>query len=265
MKRAVLTSLLWVLVLAALDAQDTFQLAPPYLRYNSVFFEKEVLVSMEFDQAGTEIHYSLSGFEPTEKDPVYKKPLRLNKEWNMLKAKAFGKGFRPSETAKVTFFRRKPIIQNISISPPNSRYPGEGPNTLIDGKGGKMDLGSPTWMGFDRDTVTIILSLNKPKIVLRGMIHVLQHQGAWVFPPAWIQTSLWDEDTQEWGAPYEQPNPVVQPNNQISGKSIWLGFFESGKRTQKIKIEMVPLESIPDWHPGKGKRAWIFVDEIILY
>jgi hypothetical protein len=265
MKKQVLMALIWGLVLGALAAQDTFQLAPPYLRYNSVFFEKEARVSMEFDQAGTQIHYTLSGFEPTENDPVYKKPLRLKKEWNMLKAKTFGNGFRPSETVKVTFYQRKNIIKSIQITPPNTRYPGEGPNTLIDGKGGKMNLNSTTWMGFDQDTVTVVLTLDKPRMVLRGMIHVLEHQGAWVFPPTWIETCFWDEDAKDWGVPYDQPNRMVEPDTRIAGKSLWLSFFESGKRAQKIRIKLVSLESMPDWHPGKGKRAWIFIDEIMLY
>ncbi len=265
MKKQVLVALLWVFVLSALAAQDTFQLAPPYLRYNSVFFKKEARVSIEFDQAGTQIHYTLSGLEPTENDPVYKKPLRLKKEWNMLKVKAFGKGFRPSETVKVTFFKQKYAIQKIQTTKPNDRYPGEGPNTLIDGKGGIMNLNSSTWMGFDQDTVTVVLTLDKPRMVQRGMIHVLEHQAAWVFPPTWIETCFWDEDAKDWGVPYDQPNRVVEPDSRIAGKSLWLGFLESGKRTQKIRIKLVPLESIPDWHPGKGKRAWIFIDEIMLY
>ncbi len=74
-------------------AQNTFQLAPPYLRYTSVFFEKEALVDLEFAQAGTQIHYTTNGLEPTQKDPVFKKTIRLKKSGVTLKGQSLWSWF----------------------------------------------------------------------------------------------------------------------------------------------------------------------------
>ncbi len=52
-------------------AQDSFQLAPPLLRYPSVFFTKEAVVEMVFAEAGTQIRYTLNGQEPNDKSPIY--------------------------------------------------------------------------------------------------------------------------------------------------------------------------------------------------
>jgi hypothetical protein len=31
-----------------------------------------------------------------------------------------------------------------------------------------------------------------------------------------------------------------------------------------IKIEAIPVAKLPKWHPGKGEKAWIFTDEILV-
>jgi hypothetical protein len=31
-----------------------------------------------------------------------------------------------------------------------------------------------------------------------------------------------------------------------------------------IKIIATPVGKLPAWHPGKGDKAWIFIDEILV-
>jgi hypothetical protein len=33
-------------------------------------------------------------------------------------------------------------------------------------------------------------------------------------------------------------------------------------RIKYLRIEAVNIGACPDWHPGKGQKAWIFADEI---
>jgi hypothetical protein len=40
----------------------------------------------------------------------------------------------------------------------------------------------------------------------------------------------------------------------------------SNKRTaQKIKIILKGIQSLPEWHAGKGQPGWLFIDEIKVY
>ena len=34
---------------------------------------------------------------------------------------------------------------------------------------------------------------------------------------------------------------------------------------QKIKVVLLPIKKIPDWHNGKGNHGWLFIDEIKVY
>jgi hypothetical protein len=32
-----------------------------------------------------------------------------------------------------------------------------------------------------------------------------------------------------------------------------------------IEIEAFPVSVLPKWHPGKGEKGWVFVDEVFFY
>ncbi|HRG83821.1 MAG TPA: hypothetical protein PLO99_14980, partial [Chitinophagaceae bacterium] len=51
-----------------LTAQDTFQLAAPFIKHQSVFFNKKASVEIVFAQEGTSIHYTLNGAAPAATD-----------------------------------------------------------------------------------------------------------------------------------------------------------------------------------------------------
>ena len=35
--------------------------------------------------------------------------------------------------------------------------------------------------------------------------------------------------------------------------------------SDKLKIVLKPLQSLPGGHPGEGKQSWLFIDEIKIY
>ena len=86
-------------------AQSSVQLAPPLMKYYSVFFKDASIVELKFAQPGTQIHYTLNNQQPTEQDQVYSKPIRVKKSFTTVKAMAAGEGFLNSETVSATFIK----------------------------------------------------------------------------------------------------------------------------------------------------------------
>jgi len=43
-------------------------------------------------------------------------------------------------------------------------------------------------------------------------------------------------------------------------------FIQSigGKDIRYVKIYAENVKTCPDWHPGAGGKAWIFVDEVVI-
>ena len=247
-----------------ISAQNTFQLAPPYLKYESVFFEKEAVVKLEFAEAGTQIHYTTNGLEPTEKDPVYRKPLRIKKHNTELKAKVFGAGFLASEVVSARFYQNGLAIKSISTPPAHARYPGTGATCLIDGKGGNANLSSPNWMGFQEGPINIEIDFGKPQKVQEILLHVLENQGAWIFQPLKIELYSVRGDFEEWVL---QDQKIYNSTEKAEKSQCKALFFQlpNPVSTNQIILSIYPLANLPEWHPGHSKPAWLFLDEIKIY
>ncbi len=255
-----------VLLLAGLPAmsQHTFQLAPPYLRFESAYFTKECRVSIEFDHPNTQIHYTTNGRVPTEKDPVYTQPILLKKQKNVLKARVFGAGFAPSEVTEASFFKAGWPIKNIVTSQPHKAYPGSGPNTLMDGLGGWDAFNRKSWAGFLTDTVILEIRLAKPKKAKQVLLHVLGNQAAWIYLPQKVAlftakkgTNIWEMVGQETLTPTEKKDKARSLAISIK--------IKNPRKTDRILVKIYPLAKIPDGFSGAGDRAWLFMDEVNLY
>lgn len=264
MIRTCALTLLLLRAMIPLAAQDTFQLAPPCLRYESVFFEKAARVNIEFAQAGTLIHYTTNGKSPTQKDPVYKRHIQIKKKLTTLKAKVFGTGYLPSEVEEASFIKQGLGIKSISTTLPHPKYPGAGKTTLMDGLGGTTSHSSNTWMGFQTDTVILLLDLTKPRKVKQVLLHVLEKQDAWIFLPQRMEVYAPKKDSPEWVLVAQKTINIQDKKERPQCQSILLDLVQRTKTGQLI-LKIYPLAKLPDWHAGKGNPAWLFIDEVKLY
>jgi hypothetical protein len=251
-------------LLAQAQAQDTFRLAPPLLRYESAFFEKKASVTIRFAQPGAIVRYTTNGQDPTERSRAYRRPIVLGKKRNILKARAFAEGYYSSDVATAQFFRQGQAIQQLRHSPPDERYSGSGPAALSDGKGGIAAHGSPTWLGFLRDTVTLQFSLPKPRRVRALLLNVLQHEGAWIFLPRSMEYWGRKNGSEAWTLMGRQTVKPLPDQNAPQCRALWADTH-SKLKPDEIRVNIYPLAHIPQGHPGAGKPAWFFLDEVKLY
>jgi hypothetical protein len=247
-----------------LFAQDTFQLAPPLLKYGSVFFMNKAIVEIKFAQSETEVHYTFNKREPTINDKVYKMPISIKNNFVTLKAKAFGNNFHPSETVRVTFIKEGKAIQSIEQTAPNAKYPGTGVNTLTDNKGGIEQLSSNTWMGYNCDTFNVKMTLKKQQTVNRVLLNFLQSESGWVFLPNEIIVKGFNKKTDSYQLFGEEKIPA---DKETSGSHCKYRIIEATNKlkTDKILIHIIVKKNIPEWHSAKGEHGWMFIDEIKVY
>ena len=99
MKKLLLPFFLLMLINAF--CQEKFQLAPPLLKYKSIFFTKKTTLEITFNQPGAGVRYTLTGKEPTEKDMIYTKFIPITGRRVTVKARAIGNHFIASEIASV--------------------------------------------------------------------------------------------------------------------------------------------------------------------
>ncbi|MEP7232824.1 MAG: chitobiase/beta-hexosaminidase C-terminal domain-containing protein [Ginsengibacter sp.] len=244
--------------------QEQFQLAPPMLNYTSTFFKESTAVSLKFAQPGTQIFYTLNKSEPTRQDAAYKNPILIKKPLTALKAKVFGNGFLPSETVQVTFIKDGLKIKSIKQSTANKKFPGNGDATLFDNQGGIEDLHNKNFLGYQNDSVEINVTLEKKQPIHSLLLDFLQDNGSWIFLPQRIQVFYFDNSKNGYeffGA------KEIAPGTIIKGSSTVFEMINTGKKinSNRLRIIIEPLQSIPEGHPGKGTPAWLFIDEIKIY
>jgi Chitobiase/beta-hexosaminidase C-terminal domain len=256
--------ILFISNIAVLSAQDSFQLAPPLLKYASMFFTKEAKIEMFFAEPNTEIHFTTNGAEPTERDPIYKTPLSITTNFTRVKARVFSKTYQASEVVEALFIKDGLPIHSVECTPPSPKYAGSGATTLIDNKGGTTVLSKKTWLGFRVDTVGIVLNLKKKQKVKKVLLNLLQDYGSWIFLPQKIDAFYFDDKTKSYQF---ADNLVFMQDKDVKGSFCTPSvlMFKNGVKTDKIRLQVYLVKQIPDWHVGKGSKSWIFIDEIKIY
>ena len=261
--RKFLTSLPAFFIVTICNGQPV-QLAPPLLKYHSVFFRDAATVELQFAQKGAQIHYTLNNKQPTARDKIYSKPVQLKNSITTLRAFTSGEGFLSSAVVSAIFIKDGLKIKSIGQTPASERFPGNGSNTLVDNEGGVIDLNAKTWVGYQTDSAEINLVLEQKQKVSSVLIHCLQDHGSWIFLPGHIQIFYFDVTKQSFQLIAEQFNPAKEI---VQGASCQPIIISLPKKiiAEKIKIVLKGVQSLPEGHPGKGKPAWLFIDEIKLY
>lgn len=244
-----------------LHAQDYYQLAPPLISYSSAFFKDSMAVQLHFNQPGAEVRYTLDGKEPGKRSKLYKAPVIIRQP-GALKVKSMGKGFIASETISISFEKTGLPVKEISYSRPNDYYASLPENVLFDGVGGNSNFRSGNWLGYDSDTVTIRIKLEKTSRVSDVLLNLLQDENSWIFLPEQILAYYQDSVTGNF-------LPFAKETFQHEGpatRACSLRHLAASEPvvTGQILLEIQVLKKMPGWHASKGSHAWLFIDEIIV-
>lgn len=243
------------------EAQE-YQLARPILKVaNNGFFQDQAVVEMDFRLEGATLRYTLDGSEPKRNSKRYKKVLTFS-EGRTIKVKAFKKGFEPSETVSYELLKVEPRIQKIEISPmPHERYPGNGGQTLADLKAGSFNIRDGNWLGYNNGPITITIDLGESNESQEVILSTLSSPASWIMPPASYETLV----STNGSTFINLSNHNIFPLTKMEGqKKAYYSFSIGNLETRYVKLIINPLSELPDWHPGKGNPAWLFIDEIII-
>ncbi len=237
--------------------QPLLQLAPPQTESSRLFAQPGQAIAFDFRLAGAEIRYTTDGSEPVATSSIYKQPVYAF-GLAEVKAKSFKQGFEPSATTSVSLLQPGDLrVDSLAITPPPKKYMANGWQTLCDGRLGDGNF-QANWLGFEEKAVTIQLFFGKKTKVSKLAIGYLRQQGAWIFGPSEVQ--VFDAKGRLL-ASQAIANAAVEQASSAGFISIQL----SKGRRKSLTIKLLGLPMLPDWHPGKGSKGWIFLDEVVVY
>ena len=204
------------------------------------------------------VHYTLDGTEPTTASPVYEGVLKI-KENATLSAKAIRPtGESQTLTEKIDFSKSsmKPIVANQPI---NEQYLFKRASTLNDGLKGNSSYRSGRWIAFNGNDMDMTIDLQQPTEISSVAISVNVAKGDWVFDARNLSIEVSD-DGKTFKKIASEEYPAMKETDKDGVVDHQLTF--APVTTQYVRVIASPEKTLPEWHGGKGKNAFLFVDEI---
>ncbi|MBK7620223.1 MAG: GH92 family glycosyl hydrolase [Flavobacteriales bacterium] len=141
-----------------------------------------------------------------------------------------------------------------------NQYAAGGSVALIDGLRGGPDFRTGEWQGFEGQDVVAMIDLGKEVELKRVGLGALQDQKSWIWLPSEV-TIATSTNQRQWSTSAIM-NPVDPKVNGSLIHEFWSRPID--RKVRYIAVHASSAGPCPDWHPGKGGKAWIFVDEVLL-
>ena len=143
---------------------------------------------------------------------------------------------------------------------PHSQYSAGGPQGLTDGRAGILNY-KHDWLGFWGDTLDAVIDLGRRHIISQVKLDFFYFPLSWIFFPQTVNYYI-STDGRRWNLVGtlrpDDPQRLAVPQIKT-----FAARFPS-RRVRYVRVEAVPLPSIPAWHRATGSSPWLFTDEIIV-
>lgn len=232
---------------------DSVALAPPRVFASQRIIDSFVTVKAELKMGGVVIRYTDNGEEPTKKSKIYKSYFEANKA-STYSFKSFHNDWKPSKTTQIKIFEKGILPSSFSWKTFASQsYPGVGAQTLVSNTLASLDFTDNQWLGYDT-TAIADLKFRDKKLIKKMSVSYLVDTKSWIFPPEKISVIINETDSISVAI------PQLENGDNKKLKAIEIPI---NKTVENLKIEILNT-TIPDWHPGSGTKAWLFMDEWIF-
>jgi len=147
------------------------------------------------------------------------------------------------------------------VRAPSRRHPGGGPGGLVDGLRGGRDHEDGRWSGFEGTDLEAVIDLGSVQPVRSVSMRFLQDVHAWILLPAAVEVA-WSDDGTTWTGPAPAGHEVPAREQDVVIREFAFDLQGAGARWVRVRAANAGL--LPAWHPGRGRPAWLFVDEIVV-
>lgn len=218
---------------------------------------REILIHMT--TAGkAEIRYTLDGTEPTVNSTLYTGAIVLQKSAK-IRAAAFRDGKRSSVTSQDISFNKATACPVELLQPTHKNYTYKGGATLTDGLLGDKGFGTGRWLGFSGNDLEAVIDLKQNTDVSSVSLNTCVDKGSWIFDARNIEVSV-SADGKSFTKVASKSLPALEEQTPDNIYTYELTFPQT--TTRYVKVTATSEHNIPKWHGGKGKPAFLFVDEI---
>lgn len=219
-------------------------------------------VEVQLEASGNyPVRYTLDGSEPGPDAPVYTEPIQI-KESCTLKAKSDFEG-------KVPRIYEKRFEHHCAMGRPvkvltdlHPRYTFNVPDMLTDGLKGAGPYNSGDFAGWYNKPMEVVIEMDgTPCSSVTLSTFVFKYD--YIFGPTYVSV-LASKDGNEYTEVVHQDYPTDNNYDDGNGCRDYTVEFPETLSAKYLKVKAGCLETLPEWHSGKGRPGFVFVGEIIV-
>ena len=237
--------------------------APRLMDADKRIYAPGELIAFKPQMSGVQIRYTIDGSNPDSlTSTLYTKPFPVI---GMMKLRAISvsPGWKTSDTTDNTFFLKgfKPDSIRM-INEPDKQYKGQGALTLTDlvkGSSGNLNV---NWLGYRDNSFKIGAYFSKGEDIQQILLSTVESIDGYVMPAKKIIIKGGDSPKSMKLLKTIVPE---QPKEKRRKHLIPFVIPLEKKQYKYFEIEAFPVNVLPKWHPGKGDKGWVFVDEVFFY
>lgn len=220
---------------------------------------KSVFYTLTTDARESEIKYDFDKM-PSQNSPRYLTPLAINQK-AVLYATISRDGILSGNGNRwnLTHNKAKGAVVNF-VSPFSGKYAANEEITLTDGILASDEFTDGNWLGFEGNDLEALIDLGKVIQAKKIRMNFLADNNSWIFLPKKVVVQV-SEDGFSYKnigeCSFDNATETVRPEIQTIR-------FNAKSKLRYLKVKAINQNSCPDWHPGKGNKCWLFVDEIVV-
>jgi len=222
---------------------------------SSASFTKTVQVELTSSENDAKIYFTTDGSIPDKNSIKYNGPLTIEQSTD-IQFVAIRKDGTSGFINKSSYQKAKYGITLVNA--PDEKYNGGGPLGLVDGAAGSIDFADGRWSGFNGTNLEAVVDLGSVKDLTEFQVNFNESTKSWIFRPQQVEFAV-SEDGKNYKSIFTKT--FEKPENE--SELLLEVPFSYKCNARYIKVIATNFGKIPDWHPGRGEPAWLFVDEII--
>jgi len=221
---------------------------------------RQVLVSLSTEAGETPIRYTVDGTAPTAGSQEYAGPFAADRTMEV-RAVSLKNGELVSAPTTHHIRIHAAIARPVSVKFPYDKYTGGGPYALTNGLLGTIAYDDGNWQGYEQNDLDATIDLGEVVPVSSITTHFLKDHHAWIFGPTHVQVEV-SEDGRGFSTVGTTNVPV--PASAEEASILAISHPVPAAKARYIRVFARNLGVCPDWHLGRGGKAWLFVDEIVV-
>ena len=221
----------------------------------------KLLASLSTEAYQGNVYYTLDGTTPDLQSKVYTSPVPIESSVTLKAVTVVNGKVMNAIPSQQHFVKHKAIGYPVSYTHPISRYyQADGATTLTDGVRGTMMIGK-YWHGISGKDLVATIDLGETKSIQSITLGCLQKYSDWIMLPQLVRFEV-SIDGNTFHEVKTVTNPISVNERAATIKDFVAGF--APQQARFIRVTAKTLDGLPAGHPGEGKSAWIFADEIMV-